>query len=112
MGTFNIDEISRQSSKIKIQTKYFRNTISHYITLCQYIAEDVKADDTTLCDEIYKLALIYNSLGKSTIAAFTRLAQIMDNYVNDSIKNEEALSAEIRKISSEIEVSTNVSKFN
>ena len=103
MANFNISDLKNLSERVKIQTANFRKSTNKFIYNCETISKAIKADDSNLSDELYKLALIYNRISITSINAFNTLASVMENYANRTLQNEEALFSDINKINSEVQ---------
>lgn len=97
-NNFDANEILRQGSRVKEEVEKFYSDCNTMIRALETTSIAAKSEDSNLSQECRLFANSYIRLQAEIKNKFTKLADIMVKYAQESLKNQETLSNEFTNV--------------
>lgn len=95
-------EIQRQASRLAEQTERCSNIYSSNINKLDKMSKIIKSEDSSLADTLTKFMNTYINVRAKIVQKFNALAATMENYVNETIANENQTAQEVETLNDSI----------
>ena len=103
MANIDANEIGRQANRLDEQNEIFVTKTKNIIDNFMEIANIVQSEDSSLSNEIKKLAETYGTLENVLSNKYKDLAVKMHNYSNQSLQIDENITSEVKSTNSTLD---------
>ena len=97
MANINANEIERQAGRLDTQNIVFTTKVRDIIDNLTNMATTVSSEDSSLTNEINKLATNYSLLENKLSSNFKKLAIIMHDYSKKSLSLDQSMTTDVKQ---------------